>query len=224
MSVVSAIHIDPGEIIVLHFLSFFAFYVDPGSGSMILQLLLGGVSGVYVIFRLFKQKILRMFGIRTEAAPAAASSLAEPLPPKTKITIGGLLRPMHTGPAGSGLPPRSRIVSRSRRLHRQAGRTDLSRCPSLRGGALAAVCRLWSGGGASIRRTASSHPRGRSSHSRIGIASSRRRHCAGARADSLRQLSVRVDLRHAARCGAVAIGNRRALAEAWMDTERRDRL
>ncbi len=58
----------------MHFLSFFAFYVDPGSGSMILQLLLGGVSGVYVIFRLFKQKILRMFGIRTETAPGSLVS------------------------------------------------------------------------------------------------------------------------------------------------------
>jgi hypothetical protein len=64
----------------LHFLSFLAFYVDPGSGSMILQLLLGGVSGVYVIFRLFKQKILRMFGIRTEADSSAASPLAKPVP------------------------------------------------------------------------------------------------------------------------------------------------
>ncbi len=64
----------------MHFLSFFAFYVDPGSGSMILQLLLGGASGVYVIFRLFKQKILRMFGIETEPAPTAVSPLAEPVP------------------------------------------------------------------------------------------------------------------------------------------------
>jgi hypothetical protein len=60
-----------GEDAVLHSISFAAFYVDPGSGSMVLQLLLGGVSGVYVIFRLFKQKILRMFGIRTESGPAA---------------------------------------------------------------------------------------------------------------------------------------------------------
>jgi hypothetical protein len=44
----------------------FSLYVDPGSGSMVLQLLLGGVSGIYVVFRLFKQRILRMFGIRTE--------------------------------------------------------------------------------------------------------------------------------------------------------------
>lgn len=37
-------------------------YVDPGAGSMLLQLLLGGVAGLFVFFRLFKQKILRLFG------------------------------------------------------------------------------------------------------------------------------------------------------------------
>lgn len=52
----------------MHFLPSMALYVDPGSGSMVLQLLLGGVSGLYVIFRMFKQKILGVFGIRTEEA------------------------------------------------------------------------------------------------------------------------------------------------------------
>ena len=56
-----------------------ALYVDPGSGSMVLQLLLGGVSGLYVIFRLFKQRILSMFGIKTEPLPAAEHLAAEPL-------------------------------------------------------------------------------------------------------------------------------------------------
>jgi hypothetical protein len=70
-----------GEAIVLHFVSFIAFYVDPGSGSMILQLLLGGVSGLYVIFRLFKQKILRMLGIQGEPSPSAVSP---PLPPENE--------------------------------------------------------------------------------------------------------------------------------------------
>jgi hypothetical protein len=58
----------------LHFLPSPAFYVDPGSGSMVLQLLLGGVSGIYVIFRIFKEKILGFFGIRVEE-PTAASKL-----------------------------------------------------------------------------------------------------------------------------------------------------
>ncbi len=56
---------------LLHFLWFMAVYVDPGSGSMVLQILLGGVSGIYVIFRLFKQRILGFFGIRAEASGAA---------------------------------------------------------------------------------------------------------------------------------------------------------
>lgn len=41
-------------------------YVDPGAGSMLLQLLLGGVAGLFVFFRLFKQKILRLFGFRKD--------------------------------------------------------------------------------------------------------------------------------------------------------------
>lgn len=54
---------------------------------MILQLLLGGVSGLYVIFRLFKQKILRMFGIQTEPAQPTASSFTEPVPPRPEEHI-----------------------------------------------------------------------------------------------------------------------------------------
>jgi hypothetical protein len=37
-------------------------YVDPGAGSMLLQLLLGGVAGVFVFFRLFREKLLKLFG------------------------------------------------------------------------------------------------------------------------------------------------------------------
>ena len=37
-------------------------YIDPGAGSMLLQLLLGGVAGAFVFFRLFKQKIRKLFG------------------------------------------------------------------------------------------------------------------------------------------------------------------
>lgn len=58
----------------MHFLCLPAVYVDPGSGSMMLQLLLGGVSGIYVIFRLFKQKILGLFGIHA-GSPQPATEL-----------------------------------------------------------------------------------------------------------------------------------------------------
>jgi len=37
-------------------------YTDPGAGSMLLQLLLGGAAGIIVFFRLFKEKILSFFG------------------------------------------------------------------------------------------------------------------------------------------------------------------
>ena len=46
-----------------------AFYVDPGSGSMVLQLLLGGLGGVYVVLRLFKQRLKRLLGIRSAPPP-----------------------------------------------------------------------------------------------------------------------------------------------------------
>jgi hypothetical protein len=39
-------------------------YADPGAGSMLLQLLVGGAAGLFVAFRLFRDKILRMFRIR----------------------------------------------------------------------------------------------------------------------------------------------------------------
>ena len=39
-------------------------YADPGAGSLLLQLLVGGAAGLFVAFRLFREKILRLFGIR----------------------------------------------------------------------------------------------------------------------------------------------------------------
>jgi len=39
-------------------------YADPGAGSMLLQLLVGGAAGLFVAFRLFKDKILHLLGIR----------------------------------------------------------------------------------------------------------------------------------------------------------------
>ena len=51
-----------------------ALYVDPGSGSMVLQLLLGGAGGVYVAFRLFKERILKALGIRGSENSAAQTT------------------------------------------------------------------------------------------------------------------------------------------------------
>ena len=39
-------------------------YLDPGTGSMILQLLLGGVAGLLVIGKLYWQRIKDFFGVK----------------------------------------------------------------------------------------------------------------------------------------------------------------
>jgi hypothetical protein len=39
-------------------------YLDPGSGSMLLQLLLGGVAGIAVILQLFWRRILSIIGFK----------------------------------------------------------------------------------------------------------------------------------------------------------------
>ena len=41
-------------------------YLDPGSGSLVLQVLLGGVAGVLLVLKLFWHRILAIFGIRKE--------------------------------------------------------------------------------------------------------------------------------------------------------------
>ena len=46
-------------------------YLDPGNGSMLLQLLLGGVAGLSVICKLYWRRFLTALGLakREEAAP-----------------------------------------------------------------------------------------------------------------------------------------------------------
>ena len=39
-------------------------YLDPGTGSMILQIILGGLAGAAVAIRLYWYKILAMFGFK----------------------------------------------------------------------------------------------------------------------------------------------------------------
>lgn len=41
-------------------------YLDPGSGSMLLQVILGGVAGVAVIAKLYWGRLLALLGIRRE--------------------------------------------------------------------------------------------------------------------------------------------------------------
>ena len=85
----------------MHFFPSLALYIDPGSGSMVMQLLLGGVSGIYVIFRIFKQKILGWFGIRTAHAGAGQRNSSHPA---KEDQAGGSLKRNGSGIAGCGLP------------------------------------------------------------------------------------------------------------------------
>jgi hypothetical protein len=39
-------------------------YIDPGSGGMMMQLLLGGVTGVAVLARLYWQRLTTFIGVR----------------------------------------------------------------------------------------------------------------------------------------------------------------
>ena len=52
-------------------------YMDPGTGSMLLQLILGGVAGLFVIIRLFWHRILAVLGIKKEEAPSEPDSEVE---------------------------------------------------------------------------------------------------------------------------------------------------
>jgi len=38
-------------------------YLDPGSGSMLLQLLLGGLAGLAIVLKLYWHRFLALFGI-----------------------------------------------------------------------------------------------------------------------------------------------------------------
>jgi hypothetical protein len=43
-------------------------YLDPGSGSMLMQLLLGGVAGLGVIVRLYWRRLTGVVGVREQVA------------------------------------------------------------------------------------------------------------------------------------------------------------
>lgn len=49
-------------------------YLDPGSGSMLLQLLLGGVTGVVVIVKLYWQRVKSIFHRRDSTRPIPPST------------------------------------------------------------------------------------------------------------------------------------------------------
>jgi len=41
-------------------------YLDPGSGSMLVQLLVGGIAGIAVTAKLYWHRILRLFRLRKD--------------------------------------------------------------------------------------------------------------------------------------------------------------
>lgn len=50
---------------------FLLAYIDPGSGSMLLQMLLGGVAGVAVAVRMYWHRLRGLFGFRSKNTPDA---------------------------------------------------------------------------------------------------------------------------------------------------------
>jgi hypothetical protein len=50
-------------------------YLDPGSGSVMLQLLLGGLAGLVVIVKLYWHRLLVFFGMRKEEETQAGEEL-----------------------------------------------------------------------------------------------------------------------------------------------------
>ena len=50
-------------------------YLDPGTGSLFLQLLLGGIAGFIVVLKLFWHRILAIFGIHRKNDKAPPSNL-----------------------------------------------------------------------------------------------------------------------------------------------------
>lgn len=73
-------------------------YLDPGSGSMLLQVLLGGIAGIAVSIKMFGKRITRIFTFwkkheDEEAGPAGGPSTAAMAPATGEH---------ETSPSGSG--------------------------------------------------------------------------------------------------------------------------
>lgn len=49
-------------------------YLDPGTGSMILQIILGGLAGAAVAIRMYWYKIMAMFGIKRKKSDDSEAS------------------------------------------------------------------------------------------------------------------------------------------------------
>ena len=62
-------------------------YLDPGSGSMLLQMLLGGIAGVAVSIKMFGKRVFRVltFWKRHDDEPAAQPPAAKREPEKEAV-------------------------------------------------------------------------------------------------------------------------------------------
>ncbi|MCR9140974.1 MAG: hypothetical protein NXI24_01785 [bacterium] len=52
-------------------------YLDPGTGSFILQMILGGVAGAALLLRVYWQKFLALFGSRSASDSEQAKGAGE---------------------------------------------------------------------------------------------------------------------------------------------------
>lgn len=59
-------------------------YLDPGTGSMILQVVLGGVAGAVVVGKLYWHRLLSLFGVHPEEAEASAGKKDAGAEPKAR--------------------------------------------------------------------------------------------------------------------------------------------
>ena len=63
-------------------------YLDPGAGSMILQLILGGIGGLVVLTKLYWHKVRHFFSRRAqepESVQSSADDVDEPAVEKEKV-------------------------------------------------------------------------------------------------------------------------------------------
>ncbi len=49
-------------------------YLDPGSGSMALQVLLGGLAAVLVVVKIYWSRLMKFFGLKKKSEPEATDS------------------------------------------------------------------------------------------------------------------------------------------------------
>jgi hypothetical protein len=64
-------------------------YLDPGSSSMILQMLLGGVAAVGVALKLYWRRFLRVLGLRKEVGDPAAERQEKLAAQRAEASSGG---------------------------------------------------------------------------------------------------------------------------------------